>query len=627
MVDSSNLALEIDKYLLDKTYPYAIMIDGAWGSGKTFFIKQYIDSQLNNKHYIYISLYGMTDIREINKQIRIQYYYGSKFAKQKYELTRLGTSIAFDILEKKGIKEKYINQCLDLIKKGCINGSNIVLILDDLERSTVSILDILGHVNGLVEHQGYKVILLANEKEIDCEIDNLELKYLVAKDSNVIEENGDLLFKNSCLKKVQQNVDRQSDENKEITFEELRDRVSKLFFEKSRYNFIKEKVIGKTFVFKPNIKIAIAEILKNISSYYKNNRNHDYYKRLFELITNKENEVSEIMEQQSYINLRTYQFFLSKIFILYESLKNDNNSNNTNIYYLIDTYYIFIFKECLSFKQDKNQELNFNLLENLLSDYIRGVENSSDEQFVEKIWKFYDIVNSNDDIDIAVKAIYDWSGLNGIKIKENFSSLKENADKIDFMLYKRILSSLVYIDEYNIIDSDQIKEFILLLREKNNITNIPESSINDLKINHFENDMEIKIYKSYLDLLLRKDGIQVINPFEQVCNNVSYDPTKKINIFEIDYLTDDIVEKILENIEKANKGSEIQKIYYLLYDLYISNLSEWKNNKALQKNITSLTSLKEKISNYCYDYSEIDPVKKFWLDKMIEKIDYITNIL
>ena len=43
----------------------------------------------------------MTDIREINKKIRIQYYYGSKFVKQKYELTRLGTSIAFDILEKK----------------------------------------------------------------------------------------------------------------------------------------------------------------------------------------------------------------------------------------------------------------------------------------------------------------------------------------------------------------------------------------------------------------------------------------------------------------------------------------------------------------------------------------------
>ena len=36
----SNLSLEIDKYLLDKTYLYAIMIDGAWGSGKTFFIKQ-----------------------------------------------------------------------------------------------------------------------------------------------------------------------------------------------------------------------------------------------------------------------------------------------------------------------------------------------------------------------------------------------------------------------------------------------------------------------------------------------------------------------------------------------------------------------------------------------------------
>ena len=623
MVGSVDLTLEIDKYLADNTYPYAILIDGVWGSGKTFFIKQYLNSQSNNKHYIYISLYGITDIREINKQIRIQYLYGRKSTRQKYEITRLGTSIAVDILEKKGINDKYINQCLDLVKKGSMKRSNIVLILDDLERSTIPILDVLGHINGLVEHQGYKVIILANEKEIDYKIDNLELKYLVAKDCQLIEED-----KTSLTDKWYNNQSNGNGSKKnEMTFEVPKDRMKTLFFEKSRYHILKEKVIGRVYIFKPNIKETIAEILKSISSYYKNIGDYDYYKNIIDLISNKENEISEIMEQQSYINLRTYQFFLSKMFILYGSLKNEKNSNSTNINKLLDNYCIFIFKECLSFKQDKKQELNLDLLERFLSDYIRGIENSSNVQFVEKIWMYYDIVNSKNKIDVAVSAIYDWNCLNSEEVQNNFLYLKNNVDNIDFMLYKRILSSLVFLDEYNILEGNLIKSFITSLRENNNIAKIPEASITDLKIYNFENEKETEIYKSYLYLLLQKNGIQVENPFEKVCNNTSFNLTNRINTFEVNYLPKNIVDKILKKLKEATLGSEIREIYYLLDDVYVSNLSEWRRSKILHENITSLISLKDEIRDYRSSESEMDPIKKFWLEKMIEKIEKITNSL
>ena len=58
---------------------YAIMLNGEWGSGKTYFwdhkIKPKIESmQLNGKRYtaIYMSLYGISNLEEISKKIFIE---------------------------------------------------------------------------------------------------------------------------------------------------------------------------------------------------------------------------------------------------------------------------------------------------------------------------------------------------------------------------------------------------------------------------------------------------------------------------------------------------------------------------------------------------------------------------
>ena len=58
---------------------YAIMINGEWGSGKTYFwnnkIRPKIDGmQFNGKRYttIYMSLYGISNLEEISKKIFIE---------------------------------------------------------------------------------------------------------------------------------------------------------------------------------------------------------------------------------------------------------------------------------------------------------------------------------------------------------------------------------------------------------------------------------------------------------------------------------------------------------------------------------------------------------------------------
>ena len=66
---------EILRYLRDDSYNYAVLIDGEWGSGKTYFVKNTLESAIIEQENVletprtmkYISLYGcksMTDIQE-----------------------------------------------------------------------------------------------------------------------------------------------------------------------------------------------------------------------------------------------------------------------------------------------------------------------------------------------------------------------------------------------------------------------------------------------------------------------------------------------------------------------------------------------------------------------------------
>lgn len=47
-----------------------------------------------------------------------------------------------------------------------INLNDKLIVLEDLERSGIDIIEIMGYVNNLVEQDGVKVLLVANENEI-----------------------------------------------------------------------------------------------------------------------------------------------------------------------------------------------------------------------------------------------------------------------------------------------------------------------------------------------------------------------------------------------------------------------------------------------------------------------------
>ena len=236
---------------------YAIMINGEWGSGKTYFwnnkIRNKIDSlQLNGKSYttIYMSLYGISNLEDISKKIFIETTQLMDKNMRKYMNATGQQSIP-----------EYAKTGLDMANLFGVtqNGDKVdygkffstddkVLCFDDLERANVDVIDILGYINNFVEHDHIKTIIICNEKELSTKLKstNLEMKTFIA--TYLLDKEGDL-----------------SKTDKPMV-EKIQDKIEYVFDKANDYERIKEKLIGETFEYAPEFNYIINGILMRYES-------------------------------------------------------------------------------------------------------------------------------------------------------------------------------------------------------------------------------------------------------------------------------------------------------------------------------------------------------------------------
>lgn len=155
-------------YLATKETNYAILINGSWGSGKTFFWKTKL-SQLSKDaglKPIYLSLNGLNKIETLDYQLKIKLI---PFL-DSVDIKKAGTlaKITKNILNK--LAEKYANfnpeEVLKDVEIDLALFSKSIICFDDLERCKIPLSEVLGYVNNYVEHKNLKIIILSNEKEI-----------------------------------------------------------------------------------------------------------------------------------------------------------------------------------------------------------------------------------------------------------------------------------------------------------------------------------------------------------------------------------------------------------------------------------------------------------------------------
>ena len=154
---SNEIECVIAEYLKNSKAEYAVMIDGEWGSGKTYFlthslmrIMETIDMGKDKRRkYAYVSLYGAKSIDEVSKEIVFQCF--GKKHKKKVETADAVMETASNILTASlGAVNIDLSKIKETLAKIDIN--NWIICFDDLERCCLPISEMLGYINRLVEH-------------------------------------------------------------------------------------------------------------------------------------------------------------------------------------------------------------------------------------------------------------------------------------------------------------------------------------------------------------------------------------------------------------------------------------------------------------------------------------------
>ena len=170
----------LNRYKDDPDPQYAVLLDGKWGCGKTFFIKSWLDTfQTENEDELapmYVSLFGVQTVKQINDTINglLFPFMNSKVYKIGKTNTKMVASAAlrFNVdydgdKKSDGTVDFKLDPLMDLLndKKEELKGRRI-LIFDDLERANIGVKELYGYINRFVEHNRFKVIVVCNSTEI-----------------------------------------------------------------------------------------------------------------------------------------------------------------------------------------------------------------------------------------------------------------------------------------------------------------------------------------------------------------------------------------------------------------------------------------------------------------------------
>ena len=280
---------ELNQYILhyltkDKTKS-AIMLTGPWGTGKSYYIqnelKPFLEKKENGGHScVIVSLYGLKDTAEISKSI----YLGTRMkfltaaSEKSTTVTFAGETIIKGIAGAFGVDLSVSERSLKRLYAS-VNLTGKLVALEDLERSGIDILEVLGYVNNLVEQDGVKVLLVANEEEL--------IQYTPLKVSTKAD-----LERTEMLDRITGHRDR-------------------LFTDSTiAYLKVKEKTISDTIEFEEDYQTAIREIVQMFDNETLNK---------FSTIESIKDILDIMSHCQSY-NLRSFIFACQKTNDIFSSL-------------------------------------------------------------------------------------------------------------------------------------------------------------------------------------------------------------------------------------------------------------------------------------------------------------------
>lgn len=275
---NENLIKYLEYYIgLESSPKFAVMINGEWGSGKTWLIenlKDYIP--MESLIFFHVSLYGKSSTSQIDDDIYkclhpILSSKGMIIAGALSKALLKGT-LKIDIDgDKKGELNLSFGIPNEKIDKLLNQPQKTLIVFDDFERCVLNPTELFGYINELTEKHGCKVILLANERIFNEE------------------------------------------EQKE----------------KSTYYDAKEKVVGVTFKYLPEFETAISKFIDEINN-----------SRLKGIMKKDHKELRNIYKRSESHNLRALRKFIFDFERLYITLPENQKNNEDLVRSLLTVFYI-----------------------------------------------------------------------------------------------------------------------------------------------------------------------------------------------------------------------------------------------------------------------------------------------
>ncbi len=434
-----DLVESILDYIRAEYTDYAIMINGEWGSGKTYFwnhkIKPKIEAmQVNGKKLtpIYMSLYGISNLEEISKKIFI-------------ETTQLMDKNLKKFMGASGVGSipEYAKTGLDMANFFGVtqNGDRLdyaqffstddkVLCFDDLERANVDVIDILGYINNFVEHDHIKTIIICNEKELSTKLknSNLEMKTFIA--TYLLDKENKLNIKTD-----------------KPMVERIRDTIEYVFDKANDYERIKEKLIGETFEYAPEFNYIINGLLMR----YENNAD------LIRFLRENTALITSTFNKSGTRNLRILKHALNNFKKIFDTVTNSYPNTNNRVLQTMLIFTIAISFEIKAGKITKDKFVNINNNEEYKSVLVSSRVFMDNRQFYIKEFDnnyYYNFKAEYRFFKFIEK--YVRTRIFDMKIfKQNMEVIRDTVDTKQLPGYKRLLT-----EEYWKIPDDQFNGVI-----------------------------------------------------------------------------------------------------------------------------------------------------------------------
>lgn len=258
-----NLKEIIKDFVKQSHKEMALMIDGEWGVGKTYFLKHLNPKEFGKEKIIFVSLKGVKTPEDIGRKVLASMWNIGKKFKLFSEITKNALQI--------GTHGLISVSLTDLVSIGFDwkKLSNFIIIFDDFERISfehISYHDVLFEIHSaFVEDKNASVIIVANESEIFVNL---------SRDAQSAEDKG-------------QN------------------------FDKTKYIQAKEKTIKRTIKFSQKLQQIFPEYIKA--------RYCEKPAEILQYLSNSDT-IKDILNREDHRNLRNYNRFFDLFVHVYENV-------------------------------------------------------------------------------------------------------------------------------------------------------------------------------------------------------------------------------------------------------------------------------------------------------------------